>query len=66
MSSSKPTHNGNGNSARQADVFRDLRERNERRARLARARLAEAPREPQLEWMRVGQLQRQRRFRRVG
>jgi hypothetical protein len=66
MSSSKPSQSGNGNPAQRADVFRDLRERNERRARLARARLAGAPREPRLEWMRIGQLQRQRRFGRVG
>jgi hypothetical protein len=64
--SSKPSQEGNRSSAHKADVFRDLRDRNERRARLARTRLAGAQREPQSEWMRVAQLQRQRRFGRVG
>lgn len=66
MSRSKPSRDTNGNSVHQVDVFRDLRERNERRARLARARLAGTPRKSESEWMRVGQLQRQRRFGRVG
>lgn len=73
MSSSKPSQERNasqernGNSAHQVDVvFRHLRERNERRARLAEARLAGPPRKPQSEWIRIAQLQRQRRFSRGG
>jgi hypothetical protein len=66
MSASKPSPEGDGDSARQGEVFRDLRRRNERRARLSRTRPAEAQREPPSEWERVGQFQRQRRFRRIG
>jgi hypothetical protein len=67
MSSSKPSQVRNGNSADQVDVvFRHLRGRNERRARLAEARLAAPPREPKSQWMRIAQLQRQRRFSRGG
>ena len=41
MSARKPDQDGQGNSARQADFFRDLCRRNERRARLARAQLSQ-------------------------
>jgi hypothetical protein len=59
MSARKPEQDGQDNSARQADVFRDLCRRNERRARLARRRKEdEAQREPRSESDRVGQSHR--------
>ena len=59
MSTHKPDQDAQANSARQADLFRDLCRRNERRARLARKRKeAEARREPLSEPDRVGQSQR--------
>ena len=59
MSSSRESKGAN--STNRADVFRDLRRHNERRARLA-----EAQRERQLELGRVVQDPRRRRFRRAG
>jgi hypothetical protein len=67
MSSSRqepPTDSATDSAASQAKVFRDLRRRNERRARLAQ--VIEAQRERRLEVKRVPPAQRERRSRQVG